>query len=48
MNLNELAYEYFACYEFDINVVLILIAICTYKSMVVVSMTETGHVVKFE
>ena len=36
---------YFECYEFDVNVVLILIATCTYKSMLNwVQMNQSGWI----
>ena len=35
---------YFKWYEFDVNVVRILIATCTYKSM----LNESQYIVKFQ
>ena len=39
---------YFQWYEFDVNVVLILIATSTYKSTLVVSMNKLEYIVKFQ
>ena len=46
MNMNQ---TYFEWYEFDVNVLRILIAFCTYKStLVVVSTNALEYMVKFQ
>ena len=40
--------KYFQWYEFDVNIVLILIATSTYKSTLVVSMNELEYIDKFQ